>query len=115
MLKSPVIKLLSFISCFLIFFFSLINNINYLLSTEKRQNDQLKLSKQRIENRLQSETVKAGGGLSLQIDNQLKVGAIEIISPRDSISITQLQPPTETNPPAPQEVQNPQSPNVIAR
>lgn len=91
------IRIICQIILVLIPFLFLINSINFLTSNLNKQNKILNNQKELLNARLERKKAEVGSDLSVAIEDRLKTGTIETVTPSGTTSIIKLQPKdTET-------------------
>jgi len=95
------IRIISQIILVLVPFLFLVNSINYLTSNLNRQNKILNSQKETLTTRIERKKAQVGSDLTTVIEDRLKTGAIESVTPSGTISVLQLQPKVNDIIPAP--------------
>lgn len=84
-------KFLAVLTIFLVSFFYLINNVNYLKSILNRENGDLSSQNQLLLTKLETKNNRGNNSFNLEIDKQTKSGDISLINPNNQLNILNLR------------------------
>jgi histidyl-tRNA synthetase len=84
-------RFLAALTIFLVSFFFLINNINYLKSILNNQNSDLSIQNQALLTNLETKNNRNNNSFNLEIDKKSKSGDIALINPANQIGILTLK------------------------